>query len=63
MSDSIKFPATRTVHWPTGPVHCCEEHARQLMVLNGVMGGGHIAHTHPPLDAECVNCVNEAKSK
>ena len=61
MTDPIKFPATRTVHWPSGPVDCCEKHARQLAGLNEALGGGHIAHTHAPEGAECVNCVNEAK--
>lgn len=67
MSDISKetkiSPATRTVHWPTGPIDCCEEHARQLIMLNGILGGGHIVHTHVKEGTTCVNCENEAKKE
>lgn len=63
MSEDKKiFPATRVVHWPSGPVNCCDEHARQLMKLNEVMSGGHIVHTRPEEGATCSNCENEDKS-
>lgn len=62
MTGSKEYPATRTVHWPSGPVDCCDKHAQQLMTMNEALGGGHIAHTYPPEGAECVNCINEAKS-
>lgn len=58
----LKFPATRVVHWATGPVHCCEQHAKGLLVIGGILGG----HTPvTPSDGlhECSNCVNEAKVK
>lgn len=56
-----KFPAVFTVHWPTGPTHCCPKHARALVQL-GQMLGAHIASTGAPDDAECMNCINEAKA-
>jgi len=55
----IKFPATITVHWPTGPTDCCEKHARELVGLGNFMGS-HIAQTHAVEGAECQNCINEA---
>jgi len=59
MSD-IKYPATRIVHWPNGPVPCCDTHAAQLAGLAGFLGS-HVAQT-PALDGEeCMNCVHEAK--
>lgn len=58
MSD---YPATVTVHWPTGPVDCCEEHADKLVAL-GTMLGGHIAKTYAVEGATCENCKNEDKS-
>lgn len=26
--DENKYPATCVVHWPSGPVNCCDNHAR-----------------------------------
>lgn len=57
----IKYPATCVVHWATGPVECCDEHARQLIGL-GNMLGSHVVATKLSGKAECSNCVNEAKS-
>jgi len=57
----IKFPATCTVHWPIGPTHCCDKHARGLMGLAGMLGS-HVAVTKLEGTAECMNCVNEEKS-
>ncbi len=57
---SQEFPATHTVHWPSGPVDVCGEHASQLIALGNVMGS-HIVATVAPEGAECVNCQNEAK--
>lgn len=52
--------ATMTVHWATGPVLCCSEHAEKLVALGRIMG------QHTPAmpyvgDEPCINCVNEAK--
>ena len=55
--NKIKFPATKTVHWPTGPVNCCENHARALAGLGRFMGS-HIAVSTAPEGAECGNCKN-----
>jgi len=54
-----EFPATCIVHWPTGPVAACEEHAQQLVGLSNFLGS-HIAVTTLDSPAECVNCQNEA---
>lgn len=55
----IKFPATMTVHWPSGPVNTCDEHGQALAGL-GRMLGSHIALTKLLKPAQCTNCVNEA---
>ena len=59
-----EFPATKTVHWASGPVFCCDRHAAVLAHLGTVMGFS-AAVTHAvPDGAECINCKNEAaKSK
>ena len=58
----IKYPATCTVHWATGPVVCCEKHARALINL-GNMIGFHIVATKLEEEAECKNCVNQETSR
>lgn len=59
----VKYPATVIAHWSTGPVPCCENHARGLVGLGRFMGL-HVAVTGPAADdAECGNCVNEATDK
>ena len=57
-----KYPATCIVHWPSGPVEACEDHARALMALSTMLGG-HIVRTELKGEAECANCKNEAKIK
>ena len=54
----IEYPATMTVHWPTGPVDCCDEHGSQLIGLGNFLGS-HVVATHLLSPAECVTCVNE----
>ena len=67
MSDKkTKYPATYVVFWPGQEVYVCARHMAQLRELAKVMGGA-------PLSArlledigeagECVNCMNEARSK
>jgi len=56
----IKYPATYTVHWPTGPVDCCDEHAKGLILI-GKHLGSHTVATKLEKPSECSNCVNEAK--
>jgi hypothetical protein len=58
----IKYPATRIVHWPNGPVPCCDAHAAQLAGLAGFLGA-HVAQTVALHDEQCANCVNEANVK
>lgn len=60
MSDK-KYPATVVVHWATGPVDCCEQHANQLVAL-GNMLGGHTPASKAKEGAECSNCINENKT-
>ena len=58
----LKHPAEFTVHTPTGPVHSCFKHARQIEGFMRMLG----AHTHAvkaPDGVECANCINEAKAK
>ena len=54
-----KFPATQTVHWPSGPVDVCDQHADKLVKLGNFLGN-HIAATKAADGAECGNCRNEA---
>lgn len=57
-----KYPATRTVHCPSGPLHACDLHASQLTGLMRFLGA-HVAHTAAPDGSECENCKNEAAAK
>lgn len=57
-----KYPATRTAHCPTGPTHCCDDHAAAVTALMRFLGA-HVVHTAAPDNAECTNCVNEAKEQ
>ena len=57
----IKYRATMLVHWPTGPVPACDMHGQQLAGLADFLGS-HVALTKLDEPAECVNCVNEARS-
>jgi hypothetical protein len=54
----MEFPATMLVHWPSGPVPCCDEHGRQLIGLGSFLGS-HVVATTLDAPAECVNCMNE----
>lgn len=56
---TTKYPATCIVHWSSGPVLCCDKHARCLIGL-GKMLGAHVVATKLEGVAECKNCVNEA---
>ncbi len=56
-----KYPATCVVHWPTGPVNCCEKHAKGIIKLGNHLGS-HIVATKLTEKAECSNCVNENKT-
>ncbi len=60
--EKMKFPATVVVHWATGPVNCCEKHARGLVGL-GNMLGTHVPVTKMQGEAECSNCINESNSQ
>jgi len=50
----LKHPAEFTVHTPTGPVHCCVKHARQIEGLMRMLG----AHTHAVKAPDGVECAN-----
>ena len=55
-------PATHKVHWPTGPVDCCEKHAQELIGLGNFLGS-HIVATEAEEGAHCTNCLNETTSQ
>ena len=57
-----EFPATHTVHWPSGPVDTCEKHARDLIGIGNFLGS-HIVATKAADGAECSNCANEAETE
>lgn len=52
------FPATKTVHWPSGPVNACDRHTMKIVALGNVLGT-HVAVTAAPEGATCKNCENE----
>lgn len=59
-----KYPASCVVHWPTGPVKCCDRHANELLTLGNLLGS-HIVATKLIQEDEddleqCGNCVNES---
>ncbi len=54
----IKYPATCTVHWPSGPVDACDFHRRALFSIHALLGG-HLVATKLDRNVECINCVNE----
>ncbi len=58
-----KYPATMIVHWPTGPVACCDKHGAGLMALDRVLGSHHIVATKLTEPKECSNCINENADK
>ena len=59
--DTGDFPATFTMHAPSGATHACVKHARQIESLMRFMGA-HVNATKAPEGAQCGNCVNEAKA-
>lgn len=52
------YPATKMVHWPSGPVPACEKHAQALVNL-GAFLGSHIFAAEYQGDEPCGNCENE----
>lgn len=56
------YPATKTVHWASGPVYTCEKHAVQLNRVAQALGY-HIGITEAPEGSECVNCKNESEKE
>lgn len=60
MNSATIKKATQIVHWPTGPVPACDDHARQIVALGQFMGA-HTPCTVCDEDIDCTNCVNEAK--
>ena len=56
------FPATIKLHWPSGIVYCCENHAAQLKNIGNVMGC-HVAVEAYFGDTQCQNCINESKKE
>ena len=60
MNEEIKHPATFVVHWATGPVNACVEHANKIIGIGRFLGT-HVVATKLSEPAECENCVNENK--
>lgn len=61
-NNKIKYPATHIIHCPSGPTHACEEHAKQIQGVMGVLGT-HAVCTPSDGKHECSNCKNEANEK
>ena len=49
--------ATMVVHWPSGPVPMCIEHADQAVNIGNAMGL-HVALTAADPGSECTTCKN-----
>lgn len=56
------FPAVFTMHTPQGPTHACVRHARMVENLFRFMGA-HVNATKAPEDAQCANCINDARPR
>ena len=54
----IRFPATVTVHCPSGPVDACARHHAGLINVFGALGC-HVHSAPVSSPSECINCVNE----
>lgn len=54
------FPATLTVHAPSGPTFACTRHASEIAAVLVCMGAT-AAMVPAPDGAQCANCINEAK--
>ncbi len=62
MKKKKKYPATCTVHWGTGPVNCCDKHAKGLIMIGNHLGT-HVVATKLVGKAECSNCISESEAK
>jgi len=58
------FEAPYVVHWPTGPVECCEKHMKGLVAISSHLGShvGVTVNTNP-IDKQCESCVSKNKDK
>ena len=61
IKDAAEFPASKAVHWPSGVVYACDEHARGIVKLGEFMGS-HIPVSYAPPGSQCCNCINESKA-
>jgi len=57
-----KFPATLTVHTPSGPTNACTHHAEKVVALFTFMGA-YVNCTEAPEGSQCDNCINESKKQ
>lgn len=57
----VKYPAVCIVHWPSGPIYCCNLHAHALIHLSRFMGGHTVKTKLTKADGkpQCSNCINE----
>ena len=62
MKKKNKYPATCIVHWATGPVNCCDKHAKDLIAVGKALDT-HVVATELIGKAECSNCVSESEGK
>lgn len=59
-SDWADHPASVIVHWPTGPVAACVDHAEKLVAMAKLLGS-HVGVTPCVVPTACENCVNKSK--
>ncbi len=58
----IKYPATCVVHWPTGAVKMCLDHARQLVAVGKALGT-YIYCEETGEISNCSHCEKEAEKQ
>lgn len=61
-ADGQAFPATFTMHCPSGSTNACMKHARSIETLFSRMFGLRVPASPAPEGSQCDNCLNEAKA-
>ncbi len=60
MKKETKFQASQIVHWPSGPVACCDKHGRELVAMSSFLGS-HVGVTNAEEGDQCANCLGESE--
>jgi hypothetical protein len=55
----LHLPATKLVHWPTGPTYACDYHAKALQKIASSMRVHVTIEDYVGDYRQCTNCFNE----